>query len=93
LYRQSPRQFPSRIGEPHYQDRAAVRRVRSNGEVKWNGRRVFLSEALRGEPVGFEQEDDRLWKVLFGPLQIALLDSYAGTVLRTPVKVLPMYPA
>ena len=67
-----------------------VRRVRTNGEIKWNGGRVYLSEALCGEPVGLMPKDDRYWTIHFGPLQIGLLDSYAKSTLHTPTLVLPM---
>jgi hypothetical protein len=30
-----------------------VRRVRTNGEVKWAGELLYISEALCGQPVGF----------------------------------------
>ena len=69
-----------------------VRRVRTNGEIKWNGGRVYLSEALCGEPVGLMPQDDRYWTVHFGPLQIGVLDSYTYRTLHTPTLVLPMSP-
>src|SRR5262249_51319373 len=42
-FRPSPRAYPDRIPEPVYPDDHAVRRVRSNGEIKWQGERIFLS--------------------------------------------------
>ena len=67
-----------------------VRRVRRNGEIKWGGGLLYLSEALIGEPVGLVQRDDRYWTVRFGPLAIGLLDAHRRSILRTPVTVLPM---
>ena len=67
-----------------------VRRVRSNGEIKWQGSKVYLSEALIGEPVGLIPKDDRYLGICFGPLQIGDLDTYTIKVLRTPIQVLPM---
>jgi len=69
-----------------------VRRVRTNGEIKWQGHMVYLSEALCGEPVGLMPQDNRYGSVHFGPLQIGLLDSYANHTLHTPTLVLPMSP-
>lgn len=92
LYQPSPRQYPLRIRELEYPGHVQVRRVRSNGEVKWKGDRVFLSEALRGEPVGLQQQDTHLFAILFGPLQIGALDDRSRTVLKTPVKLSPMSP-
>jgi hypothetical protein len=37
---------------PKYGDHEEVRRVRHNGEIKWQGHTVYTIEALTGEPVG-----------------------------------------
>ena len=91
-YQPSARQYPRRVDSPEYESGTTVRRVRSNGEIKWNGGRVYLSETLCGEPVGLTPKDNRYWTIHFGPLQIGLLDSYAKTTLHTPTLVLPMSP-
>jgi transposase InsO family protein len=91
-YSSSPRDYPSHVREPEYPDGMTVRRVRSNGEIKWQGGLVFLSAALTGEPVGLRPQDDDIWTVHFGPLEIGTLDQRAQKVLRTPRKVLPMSP-
>jgi len=41
--------IPARIKEPRYPSDQAVRRVRSNGEIKWAGK---FFDALIGKPVG-----------------------------------------
>jgi transposase InsO family protein len=92
LYRPSPRPYPSREPEPGYPPDAMVRRVRTNGEVKWAGELLYISEALCGQPVGFQQRDDHLWAVLYGRLEIGMLDHRSHTVLKSPTRVLPMSP-
>lgn len=91
-YRPSFRPYPPRVGSPEYAAGVTVRRVRTNGEIKWKGETLYLSQALRGEPVGMTPQDDRFWTFHFGPLQIGLLDSYAHRILHTPTRVLPMSP-
>ncbi len=91
-YQPSVRPYPRRVDSPEYETGMTVRRVRTNGEIKWQGQRVYLSEALCGEPVGLMPQDDRYWTIHFGPLQIGLLDSYANRTLHTPTLVLPMSP-
>jgi len=54
-WRPSPRQMPRRIPEPDYAGAAAVRRVRSNGEIRWGGRLVFVSTALAGAFVALDE--------------------------------------
>ena len=91
-YRPSMRPYPKRINSPEYEVGTTVRRVRTAGDIKWQGQRVYLSEALCGELVGLNPHDDRFWTIRFGPLQIGLLDSYASRTLHTPTLVLPMSP-
>ena len=91
-YRPSSREYPLRIQSPEYDKGVTVRRVRTNGQIKWNGSMVYLSESLRGEPVGLVRVDDRHWRIQFGPLSIGLLDDHLGRVISTPTKVLPMCP-
>jgi transposase InsO family protein len=92
VYGPSSRPYPPRLREPEYGSTMVVRRVRSNGEIKWRGGLLYLSEALRGEPVGLHQHDERYWTVHYGPLQIALMDDHARKLYRVPVEVLPMSP-
>ncbi len=89
-YRTSHRPYPSKVKPLEYGDEAIVRRVRSNGEIKWQGSKVYLSEALIGEPVGLMPRDDRYLTICFGPLLIGELDTFTKSVLRTPIHVLPM---
>lgn len=91
-YRPSVRPYPTRVDSPEYEAGMTVRRVRTNGEIKWKGQTLYLSEALCGEPVGLTPQDDRFWTIRFGPLQIGLLDSHAHRTLHTPTLVLPMSP-
>ena len=92
LYTPSPRPHPSRVSSPEYGGEVTVRRVRNNGQIKWKGDLVYLSESLTGEPVGLVQQDERTWSIRFGPLIIGMLDDASGRVDRTPTKVLPMSP-
>ena len=42
--------MPAKMPEPDYPAEAAVRRVRSSGEIKWNGELIHVSSALVGGP-------------------------------------------
>lgn len=72
-YRPSLRSYPRAVEEPIYADDMAVRRVRSNGEIKWAGRRIFVSEPLIGEWVGILDAGVAL-EVFFGPIPLGQLD-------------------
>ena len=92
LYTPSFRPYPARISSPEYGAGVTVRSVRSNGEIKWKGDLVYVSESLKGEPVGLVQQDERTWTIHFGPLLIGILDDDDRRIDNTPVKVLPMSP-
>src|SRR5262249_6950864 len=42
-----------------------VRRVRSNGQIRWQGRKRFVGEAFVGYPVGLRLRGDGKWAVRF----------------------------
>ena len=81
------------MSEPEYAADITVRQVRSNGQIKWKGDKIFLTEALVGELVGLRQISERTWAIYFGPLQIGLLDEATMKAIKTPVELLPMSPA
>lgn len=91
-YSLSARTYPSRVRSPEYETGVTVRRVRSNGQIKWKGGVIYVSEVLRGEPIGLLPYDDRYWTIQFGPVVIGRLDDYAQRVENTPIIVLPMSP-
>jgi len=74
LYEASSRPYPDKIPQPEYPGHYEVRSVARGGEIKWQGRYLFLSEALGGERVGLEEYDDGMWAVYFGTLQLGRFD-------------------
>jgi transposase InsO family protein len=73
LYVPSARAYPSQLEDPVYPEAASIRRVRSNGEIRWQGKLIFLSEALIGEAVGVTEAIEG-HVVSFGPICLGLLD-------------------
>lgn len=65
------RPFPERLPEVEYPSSFVVRRVRSNGYIKWKGGQVFVGEVLIGEPVGLIQADGDRWQLYFGNRHLA----------------------
>lgn len=77
----SPRAMPERIEDPHYGPGQDVRRVRSNGYIKWAGGYVFIGEALSGELVGLAERDQEQHIVSFHDLALGAIDK-RGRFLR-----------
>lgn len=80
-YRPSARPYPATVAELEYPAHFEVRRVRTTGEIKWQGACVYLSEALVGEPVGLAPVSDRHWQIVFGPIALGLVDSHTHKLL------------
>jgi putative transposase len=81
-YTLSPRRYDGVLREPDYGPDHVVRRVRQNGEIKWNGNTIYISEALVGEPVGLA-EDDTGCTVSYGPIALGTIAPH-GDRLRKP---------
>jgi putative transposase len=82
-YTASPRRFDGVLREPEYADHEEVRRVRHNGEIKWQGRTIYISEALAGEPVGLRDQGAAGWTACYGPIVLGTI-AHRDDRLRKP---------
>jgi putative transposase len=69
-YQASRRLLPSRLPPIDYPAHWEIRRVSTIGQVSWGAQTLFLSGALAGEEVAFEEVDDGLWTVHFATLAL-----------------------
>jgi transposase InsO family protein len=74
-YAPSPRSLPNSLPEPDYPPEADIRRVRSNGEIKWGGDLLFVSAALIGELVAIEETPDATLQMRFYNTPIGVIDT------------------
>jgi putative transposase len=74
VYAPSPRALPRRLPPIDYAGHLEVLRVYGNGCVWWGDRVLFLSNALIGEDVAFEEVGDGLWTVYFATVALARFD-------------------
>jgi transposase InsO family protein len=70
-YTPSSRALPRRLPLVEYPAHWEPRRVSDDGCVSWHNRREFLSHALNGETVAFEEVDDGVWTVHLGTVRLA----------------------
>jgi putative transposase len=64
-WRPSPRPYPERLGPPEYPEHYLKRLVSPAGAVYFRWRVRYLSSALAGQWVGFQEVDDGVWSVHF----------------------------
>jgi hypothetical protein len=73
-YTASLLRYPAGLEDPVYPADYQPRRVRSNGESKWAGEKIFLSAPLIGEVVGVKETEDGDGEIYFGPVPLAIID-------------------
>ena len=57
--------------------------MRHNGEIRWQGDTIYISEALIGEPVGLLEGEDGSSTVYYGPIALGVI-AHDGDRLRKP---------
>ncbi len=82
-YTPSWRPYPRHLQDPPYPPDTILRRVRSNGEIKWQGQLIFISEVLVGELVGVTETADA-WNVSFGPVPLGLIEQGGERLVKWP---------
>ena len=89
-YSRSSRQYGRGVNNKkqiNYPDGYEVRRVRTNGEIKWRGRRRFIGDALTGVLVGIKQVEDGHNQVYFDSILLGDLYDIDYKGLRPMVGV------
>jgi putative transposase len=81
LYRPSLRSFPAAVPKVEYPHNVIVRKVRHNGEIKWNGELIYLSQALAGEPVALKRKEEHLWEISFSFYSLGILNELTGRII------------
>jgi putative transposase len=74
VYTPSLRPYPARLEDPPYPSHFELRRVRSNGEIKWQGELIFVAKPLAGEVIGLQEDDEGNAQAYFGPVQLGSID-------------------
>jgi transposase InsO family protein len=82
FYGASPRPFVKPVGDLDYRPDEQVRRVRSSGEIRWNGSLLFVSEAIIGETVAISQRAGGHWLIRFADVALGLIDRQSGQLSR-----------
>jgi len=81
VYQVSPRPYPGKIPPIEYALGTTVRRVRYNGEIKWGGDLIYISQVLAQEPLGLKQIEDEKWEVRYSFHLLGTLDQRTKKIL------------
>lgn len=84
-YRRSSSQYRLPAGAWKYAPNWAVRRVRSNGQIRWQGHLRFIGEAFAGYRIGLRGKSKGNWLVYFQRILLGELRAVDRCGLRTAV--------
>jgi len=84
VYCSSPRSYPVKLPEVDYESGITVRHVRHNGEIKWRGQFLYVSEVLAKEPVGLKPIDQDNWELRYSFHVLGILNERTQKI--TPAK-------
>ena len=76
----SPRPYPARLPDIAYDSGVVVRRVRQNGEFRWRGRLIYLSQVLAQEPVALIACDNDCFEIRYSFHLLGVLDERTSTI-------------
>src|SRR5271165_3240765 len=88
LYQPSTKIFPRSIAEYVFPNGFITRRVNNSGDISWHKGRVFISEVLRFEELGFEEVEDGFYNVFFREVEIGVFDAEALRFRPVPTATL-----
>lgn len=82
VYRSSTRPYSRRIRAIEYDTSMTVRRVRHNGEIKFQGRLHYLTGVLAKELVGLIETDTDYWDIYYSFQKIGIYNARDKKVLH-----------
>jgi putative transposase len=78
----SSRSMPDKIPEIIYPNSFSLRKVKTNGELMFAGKRYFVSELLHGETIGLDFIDENRAILHFSKLKLGMIDSRLNKIIR-----------
>ena len=80
-YQPSTRSLPTKLSTPDYPAHFEVRKVSTNGGIRWHSVWINVSHLLGAEYIGLEEIDHDIWAVYFGPVSLGWLHIRKGAIL------------
>ncbi|XXJ18465.1 IS481 family transposase [Desulfovibrio caledoniensis] len=88
VYVRSERRYPAEIPDFQYAAQHTVRRVKNTGEIKWRGRRRYISQGLAGSLIGLLENRAGDLNIYAGSVLLGILPaSGSGGLIRPPEPV------
>ena len=81
-YKKSYRPYVEHPHEPGYDHNYKIRQVRQDGRIKFNGAMFYITELLRGQPVGLKETADGFWQLQYGFYVLGSVDLRKSRIIR-----------
>ena len=81
VYYASTRRYCSKVPSIEYPSGIVVRQVRHNGEIKWHGDLIYVSQLLAQEPVGLKQIAQEQCEVRYSFHLLGILDERTHRIM------------
>ena len=82
-YRSALRAYPDILPPIEYPEHFEVRKVSTNGGIRWHSGWINISSALGNEFIGLEPIGPALWQVYFGPTTLGWFDEELFVIFDT----------
>lgn len=82
VYHASPRPYPPKLPPIEYEAGFLVRQVRHNGEIKWQGHHIYVSEVLAKEPLGLKPIDEDCWELYYSFQRLGIWNPRTHTITQ-----------
>ena len=83
VYRSALRAYPDVLPPIEYPEHFEVRKVSTNGGIRWHARWINISSALGNEFIGLEPIGPALWQIYFGPTTLGWFDEELFVIFDT----------
>ena len=83
VYRSALRAYPDVLPPIEYPEHFEVRKVSTNGGIRWHSRWINISSALGNEFIGLEPIGPVLWQIYFGPTTLGWFDEELFVIFDT----------
>lgn len=80
LFTASTKSYPVKLAKVEYELGTTVHKVRHNGEIKWKGSLIYVSEVLAQEPLGMCQIDEFEWEIRYSFHLLGVLDERTNKI-------------
>ncbi len=73
-YHVSARSYPERLPALEYPGHFVVKKITTGGTFRFQGRLLYLANAMVDQPIGLEETDDGIWAIYFNTVLLATFD-------------------